>query len=80
MSLIVGLMINAMQKDRGENDAESKQTASSKTYQIKQSFSVCTKGRDLGIKSNYLKKAGKCLNNLLVILVALWGNTHVVNG
>ena len=66
-----------MSKDRGENDAESKETANSKTYQINQSLSVCTKGRDLSIRINYLKKAGECLNNLLVILVALRGIIHM---
>ena len=50
-----------------------------KHNQINQSLSVCTKVRDLGIRINYLKKAGKCLNNLLVVLVTLWGNTHVAS-
>ena len=36
-------------------------------------------GRNLGIRINYLKKAGKCLNNLLVILVTLRDNTHVAS-
>ena len=50
-------------------------------YQINQSLSVCTRGRDIGIRINYLKKAGKCLNNLLVILVTLYTgyNTHVAS-
>ena len=55
-----------VETDTRENDAESKETASSKTYKINQSLSVCTKGRHLGIRINYLKKAGKCLNNISV--------------